>query len=99
MYHIGPSRRICIVVDNAPWHCELEDDSKPARRSWTKQKIRDWLSVHGVSFDESCSKAELLELALANRPVKCYKVNPGKETHDYHSSLMLISDRSGRNAI
>ena len=99
MYHTGPSRRICIVVDNAPCHCKLEDDSKPARRSWTKQKIRDWLSVHGVLFDESCSKVELLELAIANRSLKRYQVNPGKETHAHHSLLMLISDRSGRNAV
>ncbi|CAF3021399.1 unnamed protein product [Rotaria sp. Silwood2] len=35
----GPYRRICIIVDNAPWHCELEDESKPAQRSWTKEKI------------------------------------------------------------
>ncbi|CAF3489339.1 unnamed protein product [Rotaria socialis] len=25
----GPRRRICIVIDNAPWHCELIDLCKP----------------------------------------------------------------------
>ncbi|CAF4197206.1 unnamed protein product [Rotaria sordida] len=71
----GPRRRICIVVDNAPWHCELENDSKPAGRSWTKAAIKKWLRGHNVPFDELCSKAELLELALANRPVKRYKID------------------------
>ncbi|CAF3107485.1 unnamed protein product [Rotaria sp. Silwood2] len=71
----GPYRRICIIVDNAPWHCELEDESKRAQRSWTKEKIKNWLLDHSVSFDDSCSKAELLELALANRPLKRYKID------------------------
>ena len=61
--------------------------------------MRGWLSDHAVSFDESYSKAELLDPALTNHSLKRYKVNPGKEAYDSYSSLLLILDRTNCNAI
>jgi hypothetical protein len=63
------------VVDNAPWHSELTDNTKPAKRSYNKAQVQQWLSEHHVIFDSDMKKAELLELALANRPTRHYKVN------------------------
>ncbi|CAF3236218.1 unnamed protein product [Rotaria sp. Silwood2] len=71
----GPQRRICIVIDNAPWHCELVDSCKPVKRSWKKDKIKQWLNNRSIHFDPLWSKAELLEIASVNRPMKRYKVN------------------------
>ncbi|CAF1490656.1 unnamed protein product, partial [Rotaria sordida] len=69
----GPNVGICIVVDNAPWHSELTDDTKPAKRSYNKAQVQQWLSKHYVIFDSAMTKAELLELASANRPTRHYK--------------------------
>lgn len=73
-HKIGPQRRICIVIDNAPWHCELIDSCKPVKRSWNKDKIKQWLNNRSIDFDPLWSKAELLEIASVNRPKKRYKV-------------------------
>ncbi|CAF4594565.1 unnamed protein product [Rotaria sp. Silwood2] len=75
LHRIGPQRRICIVIDNAPWHCELVDSCKPVKRSWKKDKIKQWLNNRSIHFDPLWSKAELLEIASVNRPMKRYKVN------------------------
>ncbi|CAF1520726.1 unnamed protein product, partial [Rotaria sordida] len=69
----GRLRKTAGKVDNAPWHSELTDDTKPAKRSYNKAQVQQWLSKHHVIFDSAMTKAELLELASANRPTRHYK--------------------------
>ncbi|CAF3941892.1 unnamed protein product, partial [Rotaria sordida] len=64
---------ITIIIDNAPWHSELTDDTKQPLRSWRKQSIIDWLHDHNVSHAYDISKAELLQLAYENLTEKRYK--------------------------
>ena len=62
----GRHRQITIVIDNATWHSELTENSKPARRSMRKDQIIDWLENHGIEFDSTLRKSELLEIAFDN---------------------------------
>jgi hypothetical protein len=71
----GPDRRICIVIDNAPWHNQLTDETKPPQRSWRKHKVEDWLREHRIDFDDNLKKSELLQLAFSNLPSKEFKVD------------------------
>lgn len=69
------STRICIVLDNARWHNELCDDAKPAKRSWRKNQIQQWLQQRKIKYETSQKKAQLFELAIANAPPKKFKTN------------------------
>ena len=70
----GPSRRIAVVIDNATWHSELTESTKPAKRSMRKNQIIEWLQNHDIEFDPTLKKSELLEIASENKPRKKYKV-------------------------
>lgn len=72
--HPEPTR-ICIIIDNATWHCELCDDVKPPKRSWRKDSVKQWLQQRKIKFDRLMTKAQLLELAFANVPPKKFKSN------------------------
>jgi len=63
-----------IIIDNATWHSELTDNSKPAKQSMRKHEIIEWLDDHTVEFDSTLTKPELFELASDNKPTKEYKV-------------------------
>ena len=71
----GPIPRIAIIIDNARWHNELVDETKPPKRSWRKDQLQKWLEEHGIIYDTKLKKAELLEIASANVPPKRYKTN------------------------
>jgi len=70
----GPRRRTAIVIDNATWHPELTERSKPAKRSMRKNQIIQWLEKHAITFDSTLTKSELLEIAARKKPSKEYKV-------------------------
>jgi transposase len=71
----GSTPRIAIIIDNATWHNELAEESKPPKRSWRKDQLQQWLDQHGITYDAKFKKAELLEIAFANVPSKRYKTN------------------------
>ncbi|CAF3293354.1 unnamed protein product [Rotaria sp. Silwood2] len=71
----GPGQPIAIIIDNAPWHNVLCDDTKPPQRAWTKYKLQQWLTRKGIAWDVKMSKTELLKLALSNVPPKRYVTN------------------------
>ena len=52
----GPNRRIAIVIDNATWHSELTESTKPAKRSMRKDQIIEWLENHRIDFDSTLKK-------------------------------------------
>src|SRR5690242_19935059 len=67
-FYIGNAPSITIIIDNASWHREVTDDTKPPRRSWRKQMIANWLDDHHILYENDISKAELLDLACKNLP-------------------------------
>ncbi|CAF3985209.1 unnamed protein product, partial [Rotaria sordida] len=85
------SRAITIIIDNAPWHREVTDNTKPPLRSWRKQMIADWLHDHDISYAKDISKAELLELAYENLPEKKYKVE--EEAKQYQINILCLPMR------
>ncbi|CAF4265092.1 unnamed protein product, partial [Rotaria sp. Silwood2] len=66
---------ITIIIDNASWHREVTDDTKPPQCLWGKQMIVNWLDDHNILYVDDISKAELLQLAYENLPKKKYKVD------------------------
>ena len=64
--------RIAIMVDNATWHNELMDATKPPRRSWRKEQRLD---DHSIKYDKDFKKAELLDTAFSHISQKRYKAN------------------------
>ena len=71
----GPNRRICIVIDNATWHNELTDETKPPKRSWRKLEVEAWLREHRIEFDVDFKKSELLDRAFNDLPPRKFKVD------------------------
>ena len=69
---LGPHANITIVIDNATWHNNLTDDTKPPKRAWNKQKIIEWLDLHKLTYPNRAIKAELLNIAFENAPEKKY---------------------------
>jgi len=49
-----------IIMDNAPYHNILADNSAPTKNS-SKARIYAWLESNGVACDPDCLKAELIE--------------------------------------
>ena len=70
----GPSRRICIVVDNATRHNELTDSKEPVK-SRRKDHVQTSLREHNIDFNTDLKKNELLQLAFDNLPQKEYEVH------------------------
>ncbi|CAF4012119.1 unnamed protein product, partial [Rotaria sp. Silwood1] len=66
---------ITIIIDNASWHREVTDDTKPPQRSWRKQRIANCLDDHSVLYANDIWKEELLQLAYENLLPKKYKVD------------------------
>lgn len=79
--NLGKRPTIAIIIDNAPWHCELTDDTKPPLRSWRKDRIALWLQEHSIKYQTELQKSELLELAHDNLPAKKYKVDEEAKKH------------------
>ena len=86
----GPSRRICIVVDNATWHNELTDSTKLRKCSWRKDQSQTWLREHNIDFNINLKKSELLQLAFVNLPRKEYKVDLKAKAFDVEILRLAI---------
>lgn len=54
--------QVCIVIDRAPYHTMLTDDSKPAAKNMKREELIDWLIAHGAKDEdgELLSKEHLL---------------------------------------
>jgi hypothetical protein len=71
---IGNACRICLILDNATWHNAQTEESKLPKRAWRKDKIEEWLQNHYITYDQDLTKAEMLEIAFSNAPLKEYLV-------------------------
>jgi hypothetical protein len=81
---LGSLANISIIIDNATWHNQLTEETKPPKRAWNKQKIMDWLDSHELAYSKRASKAELLEIAFENTPEKKYVVNEAAQKYGVH---------------
>ena len=41
-------RNSCVVLDRAPYHKMLTEESKVARNTWNKERVAAWLVAHGA---------------------------------------------------
>ena len=79
---LGKDAKVSLILDNAAWHNRLTEETTPPKRSWKKQMIINWLGRHDLSFSESMTKAELLEVALDNLPPNRYIVDEVAAKHN-----------------
>ena len=57
----------CIVIDHAPYHTMLTDDSKPAAINLKREELIDWLIAHGAKDEgELLSKERFLSDEMAH---------------------------------
>ena len=60
-------------MDNASYHSR-RSDPVPVK-SWTKQKMQDWVQAKGVEFPTNALKAELYSVIQRLKPTHCYVVD------------------------
>lgn len=63
-----------IVMDNAPYHNLLTEDSAPTP-TCSKQRIRDWLDQNKIPCATDCLKVELVEILKKIAPEPTYEVD------------------------
>ncbi|TMW55725.1 hypothetical protein Poli38472_010607 [Pythium oligandrum] len=76
-----PSRSV-IVIDRATYHTTLTEQTKPAKSTFRKAQLAEWLVAHGVvhngmrTVDEymTMTKPELGQLCKENKPKPEYEV-------------------------
>lgn len=91
-----PSNSI-IVMDNAPYHKELTQDSAPIPTS-SKEKIRNWLENNDIPCRDDCLKVELINILNKIAPKPTYVIDEIAErnghkvlrTPPYHPELQPI---------
>ena len=66
---VGPSH---VFMDNAGYHKAMM--VPPPNKGWSRPKLKALLDAHDVDYDDTQSKATLLELAMEIDGVKKYKV-------------------------
>ncbi|CAF4216022.1 unnamed protein product, partial [Rotaria sordida] len=79
---LGKYTKIVFVIDNAPWHNRLTNDTMPPKRSWWKEYIIQWLNAHNINVPVKAVKAELLEIAMKNLPEKRYEIDEAAKTYN-----------------
>ena len=62
-----------IVMDNGSYHSH-RSDPVPVK-SWTKQKMQDWLQAKGVEFPTNALKVELYSIIQRLKPTPRYVVD------------------------
>ena len=90
-------KRSLIVMDNAPYHNILSENSPPTAQS-SKKKIRDWLEHNKVYCRDDCLKPELVEVLAKMAPEPIYAIDEIAAAHGhkvlrtppYHPELQPI---------
>ena len=90
-------KRSLIVMDNAPYHNILSENSPPTPQS-SKKKIREWLEHNKVYCRDDCLKPELVEVLVKMAPEPIYAVDEIAAAYDhkvlrtppYHPELQPI---------
>ncbi len=86
-----------IIMDNAPYHNILSDNSPPTARS-SKEKIKEWLEKNKIYCRQDCLKPELVEVLQKVAPEPIYAIDELASAHGhkvlrtppYHPELQPI---------
>lgn len=81
---LGKYAKIALVIDNAPWHNELTNDSIPPKRSWWKENVKQCLDTHNITVLVRDSKAELFEIVMKNLPEQRYETDEAAKNYNVH---------------
>ncbi|CAF3663608.1 unnamed protein product [Rotaria sordida] len=78
----GKYTKIVFVINNAPWHNRLTNDTMPPKRSWRKEYIIQWLNAHNINIPVKAAKTELLEIPMKNLPEKRYEIDEAAKKYN-----------------
>ncbi|KAK3870173.1 hypothetical protein Pcinc_024575 [Petrolisthes cinctipes] len=64
-----------LVLDNAPYHSQLTEESRCPTTATRKADLIRWLEQHNISIPPAATRPELLFLCQQNRPQPQYKID------------------------
>ncbi|XP_066945196.1 uncharacterized protein [Macrobrachium rosenbergii] len=64
-----------LVLDNAPYHNQLREDSRCPNFSTIKADIMKWLRCRQIPFPPNATRPELLQICEQNRPLPVYNID------------------------
>ena len=64
-----------LVLDNAPYHNQLSEDSRCPNSSTIKADIIKWLTCRQIPFSPNATRPELLQICKQNRPLPVYNID------------------------
>ncbi|KAK3883272.1 hypothetical protein Pcinc_012401 [Petrolisthes cinctipes] len=64
-----------LVLDNAPYHSQLTEESRCPTTATRKADLIRWLEQHNISIPPAATRPELLLLCQQNRPQPQYKID------------------------
>ncbi|XP_068203531.1 uncharacterized protein [Palaemon carinicauda] len=59
---------LVLVLDNAPYHSQLTEESRCPTSATKKAELVNWLASHRIPFPHHATRLELLQLCRKNRP-------------------------------
>jgi diketogulonate reductase-like aldo/keto reductase len=71
-----------MIIDTAPLHNQLTEDTISSERTWRKELIIRWFISHNVIVPVKATKPELIELAFNNLPKKRYVIDEIAKEND-----------------
>lgn len=64
-----------LVLDNAPYHSQLTEESRCPTTATNKAELMDWLAIRRIHFPQHATRPELLQLCRRHRPEPQYTVD------------------------
>lgn len=64
-----------LVMDNAPYHSQLTEESRCPTTATRKSDLIEWLENREIPFPQHATRPELLSISRQNRPDPQYKVD------------------------
>lgn len=64
-----------LVLDNAPYHNQLSEESRCPTTSTIKANIVKWLTCRQIPFSPHATRPELLQICKQNRPQPLYQID------------------------
>ena len=64
-----------LVMDNAPYHSIMVEESRCPTTTTRKSDLIEWLQLRNISFPQHATRPELLYICRQNRPEPEYKVD------------------------
>ena len=64
-----------LVLDNAPYHSQLTEESRCPTTATKKDDLVDWLKSRKIPYPTHARRPELLQICRQNRPKPIYRVD------------------------